>query len=183
MNLGFANPALLWGLLAAAIPIAVHLFFRRRPRPTPFPAVDFILRARRETERRLRLKRILLFAARTLVLAAVALAIARPRLEEPGVAAAAVPSGPRATAIVLDASGSMRYRLGGRPLFDRARADAIGALAAPSPEEPATAVVCGGGDPVAEAPSFDRGAVRRVLERAEAEAVHSDLTSCVAAAV
>ena len=56
MNVGFANPALLWGLLAAAIPIAIHLFFRRRPRPTPFPAIDFILRARRETERRLRLK-------------------------------------------------------------------------------------------------------------------------------
>src|SRR5512146_1216071 len=183
MNLGFANPALLWGLLAAAIPIAVHLFFRRRPRPTPFPAVDFILRARRETERRLRLKRILLFAARTLVLAAVALAIARPRLEEPGVAAAAVPSGPRATAIVLDASGSMRYRLGGRPLFERARADALRALAELAPEEPATAVVCGP-DPLAvEPPSFDRGQVRAVLDRAEATAGHADLSACAAAAL
>ena len=30
MNLCFVNPALLCGLLAAAIPIAIHLFFRRR---------------------------------------------------------------------------------------------------------------------------------------------------------
>ncbi len=183
MSLGFANPLLLWGLLAAAIPVAIHLFFRRRPRPTPFPAIDFVMRARRQTERRLRLRRLLLFAARTLLLAAAALALARPRLEEPGAAAAAVPKGPSATAIVLDASGSMRYRLEGKPLFERARADALGALAALSPEEPATAVVCGSAPPAAEAPSFDRAGVRRALERAEAEAGHADLTACFAAAV
>ena len=182
MNLGFANPALLWGLLAAAIPIAIHLFFRRRPRPTPFPAIDFILRARRETERRLRLRKLLLFAARTLVLAAIAAAIARPRLEEPAAAAAPVPRGPRATAIVLDASGSMRYRLGGKALFERARADALGALASLSAEEPATAVVCGGADPQVAAPSFDRAEVRQVLERAEAEAGFADVTACLSAA-
>jgi hypothetical protein len=181
MNLGFVNPALLWGLLAAAIPVAVHLFFRRRPRPTPFPAIEFILRARRETERRLRLKRILLFAARTLLLAAIAVALARPRLEAPA-AIAQVPAGPRATAIVLDASGSMRYRLGGKTLLERARADALGALAALSADEPATAIVCGGAEPHAEAPSFDRGEVRRVLERAEAEAGFADVSACVAAA-
>ena len=183
MSLGFANPLLLWGLLAAAIPLAIHLFFRRRPRPTAFPAIEFVMKARRQTERRLRLRRILLFTARTLLLAAVALALARPRLEEPGVAGAAAPRGPSATAIVLDASGSMRYRLDRKPLFERARADALGALAALSPEEPATAVVCGSSPPAAEAPSFDRAGVRRALERAEAEAGHADLTACFAAAV
>ncbi len=181
MNLGFANPALLWGLLAAAIPLAIHLFFRRRPRPTPFPAIDFILRARRETERRLRLKKILLFTARTLLLAAIAAAIARPRAEQEG-ASAAVAAGPRATAIVLDASGSMRYQLGGQPLFDRALSDAREALASLGTDEPATAVVCGMEPPVAEPPSFDRAAVRRVLDRAVPAAGHSDLTTCVQAA-
>ena len=183
MSLGFVNPALLWGLLAAAIPLAIHLFFRRRPRPIPFPAIDFILRARRETQRRLRLRKVLLFAARTLLLAAVAAAIARPRAEQPGAPALAAASGPRATAIVLDASGSMRYRLDGRALFERARADALGALAGLTPEEPATALVCGSEPPAAEPPGFDRAQVRRVLERAEATAAHSDLTACVAAAV
>jgi hypothetical protein len=182
MNLGFANPALLWGLLAAAIPVVIHLFFRRRPRPTPFPAIDFILRARKETERRLRLKKILLFAARTLVLAAIAAAIARPRLEAPAAAAAPVAQGPRVTAVVLDASGSMRYRLGGKALFERARADALGALASLGADEPATALVCDGPEPRAEPPSFDRAEVRNLLERAEATAGFADLTSCLAAA-
>jgi hypothetical protein len=182
-GLGFVNPLLLWGLLAAAIPLVVHLFFRRRPRPTPFPAIEFILRARRETQRRLRLKKILLFTARTLLLGAIAFAIARPRAERGGEAAAAVARGPRATAIVLDASGSMRYRLGGHATFERAKDDALRALSDLAVEEPATAIVCGMDPPQAEPPSFDRAAVRRVLDAAQPSAGHADLTACVATAV
>lgn len=182
MSLSFVHPALLWGLLAAAIPVAIHLFFRRRPRPTPFPAIAFILRARRETQRRLRLKKILLYTARTLLLAAIALAIARPRAERPGEAAAAAAKGPRATAIVLDASASMGYRLGGHPLFERARADALEALRDLDTDEPATVLVCGADAPAAEAPSFDRAAARRALEAAELGTGHADLTACVSAA-
>ena len=182
MSLGFVNPLLLWGLLAAAIPLVIHLFFRRRPKPTPFPAIDFILRARKETERRLRLKKLLLFAARTLLLTAAALAIARPRAERPAAAAAGVAEGPLATVIVLDASGSMRYRLGGEPLFDRARSEALAALTALSGEEPVSALVCDGRAPAAPAPSFDRAAARRTLDEARAGAAYADLTTCVAAA-
>ena len=184
MSLSFVNPALAWGLLAALVPLAVHLFFRRRPRPTPFPAIDFVLRARRETERRLRLRKVLLFAARTLLVAAVAAALARPRLQKPEEASAAVARGPSAVAIVLDASASMGYRLGGGTLFDRARADALGALDGLSGEEPATAVVCGGtAAPAAEAPTFDKAAVRRALSGAQLTAGYADMTACVGAAV
>jgi hypothetical protein len=182
MSLVLGNPLLAWGLLAAAIPLAIHLFFRRRPRPTPFPAIDFVLRARRENERRLRLRKLLLFAARTLLLLAIAAAVLRPRLERSGAAVAAVPAGPRATAIVLDASGSMRYRLDGRPLFDRARSDALGALADLGADEPATAVVCSGEPPHAEPAGFDRAALRRLLASAAPSARHADLTACVAEA-
>ena len=184
MSLSFLHPALVWGLLAAAVPLVIHLFFRRRPRPTPFPAIDFILRARRETERRLRLKKLLLFTARTLLVAAVAAALARPRLQKPEAAVAAVARGPAAVAIVLDASASMGYRLRGGALFDRARSDALEALDGLSGEEPATAVVCGGPFlPAAPAPSFDKAAVRRALSEAELTAGHADMTACVAAAV
>ena len=182
MNVGFLNPALVWGLAAAALPLVIHLLFRRRPRPTPFPALEFLLQARRENQRRLRLRKVLLFLARTLVLAAVALAIARPEARRPE-AAAAAPRGPAATAIVLDASASMTYRLGGRPLFERARADALEALASLSSEEPATAVVCAGeGSPRAEPPSFDKAAVRQLLAEARPTFLHADLSACTAAA-
>ncbi|MBI5068791.1 MAG: VWA domain-containing protein [Deltaproteobacteria bacterium] len=182
MSLGFLHPLLLWGLAAAALPLLVHLFFRRRPRPTPFPALDFLFQARRENQRRLRLRKLLLFLARTFLLAAVALAIARPELLRPQEAAAAA-RGPAATAIVLDASASMTYRLGGRSLFERARQDALQALASLGNDEPATALVCGGGEaPRAEPAGFDKAAVRRVLEEAEPTALHADMSGCAAAA-
>ncbi|MCM2332510.1 MAG: BatA domain-containing protein [Anaeromyxobacteraceae bacterium] len=182
VNLAFLNPALLWGLLAASLPLVIHLFFRRRPKPTPFPAIDFVLRARRQTEQRLRLKKVLLFTARTLLLAAAALAIARPRAERPVAAAAGAGGGPQATVVILDASASMQYRLGGQPLFTRARADALAALTGLGGEEPASALVCDGRPPAAPAPSFDKAAVRRVLDEAVVGSGHADLTACLAAA-
>jgi hypothetical protein len=183
VNLSFLHPALLWGLAAAAIPLAIHLFYRRRPRAVPFPAIDFVMQARRETERRLKLRRVLLFVARTALLAAAALAIARPRLSAPEARAAQGPAGPAATAIVLDTSASMAYLLGGRPLLDRAREDALEALRSLGPDEPATVVVCGGeGAPQADPPTFDRVELRRRIADAEQTWLHSDLTTCVGAA-
>ena len=181
MSLSFLNPLLLWGLLAAAVPLVVHLFFRRRPKPTPFPALDFVLRARKENAQRLRLKKLLLFTARTLLLAAAALALARPRAEAPA-AAAALADGPQATVIILDASASMRYRLGGDTLFGRARQQALDALTGLAGESPVSGLVCDGRPPVAAAPAFDRVAVRRVLDEAEPSFAHADLNGCLSAA-
>ena len=181
MSLTFLDPALLWGLGAAALPLLVHLFFRRRPRPLAFPAFDFVLKARRQTERRLKLRRLLLFLARTLALAAIAMALARPRAQTPG-AAAAVTAGPAATVILLDASGSMGYRLGGEPLFERGRREALSALTRLGPEEPVAALRCDGAPPAPAVPSFDRAAARQLLDEAEPTTVHADLTACLAAA-
>jgi len=183
VSLSFLHPALLWGLAAAAIPLAIHLFYRRRPRAIPFPAIDFVMQARRETERRFKLRRVLLFVARTALLAAAALAIARPRLMAPEARAAQGPAGPAATAVVLDTSASMAYRLGGRSLLERAREDALDTLRSLGPDEPATVVICGGeGSPQADPPSFDRVGLRRRIAEAEQTHLHSDLTACVGAA-
>lgn len=182
MSLSFLHPALLWGLAAAALPLVIHLFFRRRPRPTPFPAIEFVLRARQQTERRLKLRRVLLFLARTALLAAAALAIARPRLTAHEARAAVGPSGPAAVAIVLDTSASMAWRAGGATLLDRAREDALGALDALGPDEPATLLECGGAPPHADTPSFDRAELRRRIRAAPQSWLHADLTACVQAA-
>jgi Aerotolerance regulator N-terminal len=181
MSIGFLDPALLWGLGAASLPLLIHLFFRRRPRPLAFPAFELVLRARRQTERRLKLRKLLLFMARTLVLAAVALALARPRSERPE-AAAAVAAGPAATVILLDGSGSMGWRLGGETLFERGRREALAALTRLGSEEPVAALLCDGSPPRAVAPSFDRAAAREVLADARPTALHADLTACLAAA-
>ena len=39
--MSFLNPLFLIGLAAAAIPIIIHLFTRRRPREVRFPSLEF----------------------------------------------------------------------------------------------------------------------------------------------
>ncbi len=119
-RLVFAHPAYLWGLAALALPILVHLFNRRRPRPLAFGAIEFVLRSQQRRVRRLRLRQILLLALRCLLIAGVALALSRPSLEPRG-AQAAVSRGPQATALVIDASLSptSRRRWGSAPAIPR----------------------------------------------------------------
>ena len=180
-RLVFAHPAYLWGLAALALPILVHLFNRRRPRPLAFGAIEFVLRSQQRRVRRLRLRQILLLALRCLLIAGVALALARPSIEPRG-AQAAVSRGPQATALVVDASLSMRYRRGSQTLFSRARSEAVAALDRLGADEPATVAICAGNPMPLPAPGFDRAAVRRVLEDAKPTYLGSDLTGCMAAA-
>lgn len=180
--LTFAHPAFLWGLLAVAVPILVHLFNRRQPRPLAFGAIEFVLRSQRQKRRQLRLKQLILLALRCLLVGGVALALARPSLEPKG-ALAAVQLGPQATALVLDASLSLRARDGSQTLFSRAKAEALAALERLQPEEPAVAVICagpGGALGGVAAPSFDRVAVRKTLEAAQPTFLGGDLSLCLA---
>ena len=76
----FANPAFLWGLLALAIPIAVHLFNFRRYRKVYFSNVDRLSEIRIESQRSSTLRRWLVLAARCLAVTALVLAFAQPSL-------------------------------------------------------------------------------------------------------
>lgn len=183
--LSFGHPLYLWGLLATALPVAIHLFNRRRPRPLAFGAIEFVLRSQRQKARRLRLRQLLLLSLRCLLIAGVAVALSRPQLKPKGNVEAA-PSGPQATALVIDASFSMRYRIGERTLFERAREEALAALERLGPDEPATVAVCAGPGGLwggaAKAPSFDRAAARREIAAAQPSFLAGDLTACLSQA-
>jgi len=99
----FLNPLFLFGLLAAAIPVVIHLFTRRRPRERPFPSLEFLAEVNQSEIRRLRLKQWLLLLLRTLAVAAIALAMARPAVRSTGARSSA------ATTVIalVDMSGSM----------------------------------------------------------------------------
>src|SRR5690606_24650155 len=164
MDVSLTHPLLAWGALLALLPILVHLLQRRRPRPHPFAAMELVLRSQRENVRRLRLRRLLLLLARTSILLFLPLAIARPHFAA-AVDAVASPAGPAATAIVLDASLSMRW--GGGKLMENARQDARRILADRLPEEPVSVLVCDGRPPEVEAPGFDRSRARRRIDEAQ----------------
>ncbi|HJL42393.1 MAG TPA: BatA domain-containing protein [Myxococcales bacterium LLY-WYZ-16_1] len=118
--MSFAQPWMLWGIAAAALPVLIHLLFRRQPRRQPFPAMELLMQSIRRVERSWRLLRWLLLAARVAVLAAFALAASRPFFSSETAAASQV-AGPERLALVVDRSLSMRATYDGRSAFDVAR--------------------------------------------------------------
>ncbi len=100
----FLIPSFLWGLLALAIPIIIHLVEMRRPQRVIFTNVAFLREVKQVTARSRRLKRLLILAARCLALAALVLAFAQPFL--PAKKAGAPP--PTDVRVYLDNSLSMQ---------------------------------------------------------------------------
>jgi len=173
----FAHPWMLLGALAALIPLLIHLFDRRRPRPHPFGAISFVLRSQRRTASRLRLKRLLLYLLRTTILLALPVALARPELRRASQIAAAS-RGPAATSIILDASVSMRYT-DGTSLFEKGREQARETLRDLMPDEPANVIVCGRSSSSPPSPTFDRSQLRAIIDAAAPTFAGTDLNRCL----
>lgn len=74
----FLSPALLWFLAAASVPVAIHLINRRRHKTIQWAAMQFLLKASRESRGKKKLRHILILTCRALGIAALALAAARP---------------------------------------------------------------------------------------------------------
>ena len=77
----FLNPALLLGLIAAAIPILLHLLNLRRLRTIEFSTLTFLKELQRTRIRRLKIRQLLLMVLRTLLVMLLVLAFARPTLK------------------------------------------------------------------------------------------------------
>lgn len=107
LGFGFTNLAMLGWLAAAAAPLVIHLWSRRRYREVPWAAVAFLLAAMRKNSRRIQLQQWLLLAVRTLLILLVVLAVAKPYANEAGVGGSLVPTH---RVVVLDTSFSMTYR-------------------------------------------------------------------------
>lgn len=74
----FLAPALLWFLAAASLPVVIHLLNRRRHKTVPWAAMQFLLKATRESRGKKKLRHILILTCRTLALLALVVAAARP---------------------------------------------------------------------------------------------------------
>ncbi|MEP4079931.1 BatA domain-containing protein [Haloferula sp.] len=74
----FLQPLMLWGLFAVSIPIIIHLLNRRRHRTIQWAAMQFLLKATRESRGKKRLRHILILTCRALGIAALIAAAAIP---------------------------------------------------------------------------------------------------------
>lgn len=116
---GFVNLPLLGWLAAAAAPILIHLWMRRKYREAHWAAMEYLLAALRRQSRRLHFEQWLLLAVRTLLVVLVVLAVAEPYLERPLLSLA--PGGQTHRVLVLDGSFSMAYQSTGQSRFARAK--------------------------------------------------------------
>lgn len=128
----FLAPWALLGIVAAAVPLILHLVRRQPPPEQAFPAMRYLSEATREHRRRLRLEDLLLLIARTVLVAALVLAAAGPILPF------AVPFGrhaPAAMVVILDDSPSSGVMIDGEPLISRLRETAWRVLRQATPAD------------------------------------------------
>ena len=102
----FLNPAVLFGLLAASIPVLIHLFNLRKLNKIEFSTLAFLKELQKNSIRKIKLKQWLLLALRVLIILLLVLAFARPTLE--GVAIGGTTSAAKTTGVfILDDTFSM----------------------------------------------------------------------------
>ena len=113
----FLFPTFLWGLLAAAIPVIIHLFNFRRTKKILFTNVAFLRAVNTTTSSFRRLKHLLIMAARMAFITCLVLAFAQPFL--PSKSGKGVKSGGVAS-IYIDNSLSMQNELDKKSYLDKA---------------------------------------------------------------
>lgn len=186
----FLHPTLLYvGLACVAIPIIIHLLTRQRRQPIPWAAMRFIIEAYKRQRRRLTLEQLLLLATRCLLVALIALAIARPLLSS----SAAATRSARVVYILLDNSlASTLTNPDGQSALDSHKKTAVDLLATldPARGDRAGLIFLGAPvDPAVVPASADLPALRRLIEQttptdsaADLDGAFSHLSSELAAA-
>jgi hypothetical protein len=121
--MGFLAPLMLFGGLAASIPLVLHFFYRAHYRPVSWGAMKFLQQAVEQTSRRLRFQEWILLLLRILLMALLAMALARP------VSCSKMTAGQRGDAVdavlVIDTSFSMNVRHGSKTRLEQAKEAAL----------------------------------------------------------
>ncbi|MHC4898734.1 MAG: BatA domain-containing protein, partial [Planctomycetota bacterium] len=112
LSLGFFNPALLWLVPLAAIPIIIHLLNRRRFQKVPWAAMEYLLRALKQNRRRIQMEHWLLLLLRTLAVLLLVFLVSRPQLAGGGLVDTRTHH-----IVMLDDSASMGQRTGARDVY------------------------------------------------------------------
>ena len=106
MSLTFLVPLFLVGVAGVVVPIVVHLTRRQRRNVVRFPSLMFLEKIPYQEQRRRRIQHWFLLAMRALALALLAIAFARPFMQDDRAGLGAA-TGPREVVVLIDQSYSM----------------------------------------------------------------------------
>lgn len=162
--MSFINPALLFGIAAVAVPIIIHLLNRRKFQRVVWAAMRFLRVSVEQNQRRMRIEDLILLILRCLLVALLALALARPALRS----AMAGIWGAKVTGILLlDNSYSMSQTDGISSRFEKAKQAAEQVVGA-TPVGSALAVYLASdtANMVIAEPTHDLNLVRKVIREA-----------------
>lgn len=127
----FVFPTFLWGLLALAIPIIIHLFYFRRFKKVYFTNVRFLKEVKEETSARQKLRNLLVLLMRCLAVAFLVFAFAQPFIPQD----VEVKKGENAVSVYIDNSFSMSALSEEAPLVEKAKQKAKEIITAYSVED------------------------------------------------
>lgn len=105
--MSFLQPWMLLGLLAAAVPVILHLMNRQRAQRVRFPMLTLVSKSQDQRRTTLKIKRWLLLAARIGVLLLIPLAMAQPYTLCGEQSAGSGDRYPAAVVVIVDVSASM----------------------------------------------------------------------------
>ncbi len=141
MNLiSFQNPAALFFLPLAALPLVIHLFRHHRAKVIPFSSILLLKSTHTKTWKRSRLQEWLLLAVRTMILLLLVMLMAGPSVKADLPSWMAPPE--MALALIIDNSASMSAIEGDSSNLSQARSAALNLCSTLSPGS-RVAVVCG----------------------------------------
>lgn len=177
--MNFLTPTFL-ALAALAAPIIILYMLRLRRREAPVSSIMLWQRLMQDREANApwqKLRRNLLLLLQLLILAALVIALARPFIPVPSVAAGSV-------ALLLDASASMNATdmPGGATRFEAARSQARALVGELASGEVMTIIVVGPTPDVISPPSGDQAALREALNRARPSQAPADWEAALALA-
>ncbi len=139
----FLNPLALVGLVAALVPLAIHLLHRGRSRPRPFSNLEFLRAVHQRRMRSIQLRQWLVLLLRTLAVGLIAAAFARPTYRADWAQGLLGKRVPTATAVLIDRSLSTNYRLPTGRVFTQLRDQALDLLGLFSDHDDVTVITFG----------------------------------------
>ena len=174
MDISLLHAGLAAGAALAAIPVILHLFMRQTPKHVIFPALRLIRERSKRSKKQLKVKNWLLLAARMLLLALMALALARPTLNsETSLGDQEVAT---ALAFVFDTSMSMQYTEKGDDRLKEAKARAVEILKKTT--EDSEVFVFDSAEPNKQ-PAVSPGSARKRIDALELKAANRPLNAAL----